>query len=287
MAEYAPHPGFSKEINRASASMENIQHPKFPRISFDKSIFIAEDGQGEKQTYHDLILGIIEKYGRDGKLVLKPNEFWDVSKSTKKNRTQKSAKKEPSVSRVNKYRIGFLRDKQKYFYTVVDTWYNYWKDQTGNDFRIKYRERIQLPILQDSFPVFLFHAEMIITIFYPETKQIEYKEYLESAFEFHANLAKKYLDEDHEVAIETDTRVAKKSKFYGMDRYGQLIVWMFLDPWIKEFFPEIWSVMSRYSRRINTNSKGVIETFFSFSIKKLTEIYEKFYGKFNLIESEP
>jgi hypothetical protein len=68
--------------------------------------------------YYDLILGIIEKYGRDGKLILKPNEFWDVTNFTKKNRTRKSIKKEsqdPTVN--NNTRFGFLREKQKYFYT--------------------------------------------------------------------------------------------------------------------------------------------------------------------------
>jgi hypothetical protein len=103
---------------------------------------------------------------------------------------------------------------------------------------------------------------------------------MEIAFEFHSKLAKKCLDEDDEVELETETRVSKKSRLYGADRYGQLIVWVFLDPWIEEFFPELWDVISKYSKIIKAHSKGVIETFFSFSIEKLANIYGKCYGKF-------
>ncbi|KAA1119570.1 hypothetical protein PGT21_029412, partial [Puccinia graminis f. sp. tritici] len=252
-----------------------IPKPKLPRLVFDDSFFKVEELQGNVKLHTQRILEVIQRFDR-GKLILKPNEFNETGKIMRGRWTWSSNEKQSTELKLTpKERKFLIREKQRYFDRNVYIWYNYWKDQTQIDFKEKFERRIQPYVFRKYFPYFLFHVDMIIAIFSPGKERIEYKNELERASELYLNLLKKYLDEDSQEEKKNSGRFPKSSRFYRIEEKGDSALWVFLEPWIKNLFPELWNQMASSDKKINDQAKAVIRTFFCCSIEQATKKYSQ------------
>jgi hypothetical protein len=263
-----------EDLSTCKSFVKNMPKPRVPRLSFDQEVFKVEGSQGNIKIDSQRILAVIQKYER-GKLILKPNEFQETGKIMRGRWTWSPHEKKYTDLKISpKERKQMIRDKQRYFHRNSCIWYNYWKDQTQIDFKEKFESRIQPCVFKKQFPYFLFHVEMILAIFSPGKERLEYENELEKASEFYLNLLKKYLDEDRKEE-EKNGRFPKSSGFYKIKGNGNSALWIFLEPWIKSLFPELWHQMVNSGNKLNDQSKAVIRIFFCCSIEKVTEHYSR------------
>ncbi|KAI7933883.1 hypothetical protein MJO28_017397 [Puccinia striiformis f. sp. tritici] len=287
LSQSAP-PDPSKTIDKIggiSHSVLDSSQPKYPRLSFDKSMFSYKGSLQEYQLQAQKIIVLIE-LKKKGRLMLKPSEIGEVIKILRvRGRSTQQSKKVPTDQNQtrSRERISLLREKRTGFETNEHVWYTYWNDQTKIDFKKYSRDNITSDKLQSIFSPFLYNVEMLTTIFPRKEEHVAYKDELERAAMFFVEKAKFLCEHVIEETHGGKLKSKERDPLSRSDKLAPTLLWSFLESWMKLYYNELWCQMSIdrsnaktvQSDQITRQTKGVINTFFTYSIDELTQHYKK------------
>ena len=124
---------------------------------------------------------------------------------------------------------------------------------------------------------------MLTTIFPRKEEHVAYKDELERAAMFFVEKAKFLCEHVIEETHGGKLKSKERDPLSRSDKLAPTLLWSFLESWMKLYYNELWCQMSIdrsnaktvQSDQITRQSKGAINTFFTYSIDELTEHYKK------------